>query len=257
MLTDFKPIIFNTPHCLNGIELYFAHDIHKGSELHDEQKWKAFKNELLSADNRFVVFVGDCFENAIVGSKSDVYTQKFNPYEQKEWFTAELKELADKTIAVVSGNHCARTTKTVGLYPLYDCCVAAGIAERYRQHFAFVDIGVGVSTHGKDKQFRYVGYLTHKLKDIKSCNGADFVDGIDFAAYGHDHTPKDQPRAKLVYDNKNKTVALKDIEIVDSGSFLTYGGYAADSGYRPSSSKCYKLILDGKTKEITSVGFHV
>ncbi len=257
MVSDFKPIVFATPQNFECIELYFAHDIHKGSELHDKRKWESFKNEILSADNRYVVFVGDCFENAVVGSKSDVYLQNFSPHEQKEWFTNELRELADRTVAIVPGNHCARTNRTVGLYPLYDCCLAAGIESRYRQHFAFVDIGVGDGGHSKNRQIQYVGYLAHKLKDIKSCNGADFVDGIDFAAYGHDHCPKDQPRSKLVYDNKNKFVTLKDIEIIDSGSFLTYGGYAADSGYRPSSSKCYKLILDGKTKEITSVGFHV
>ena len=128
----------------------------------------------------------------------------------------------------------------------------------YRHHFAFVDIGVGADYHGKGKQARYVGYIVHRFRDAKMYNTSDFVDGIDFAAYGHDHDPKDHPRAKLVYDPRNKTVSVKNIEVIDSGAFLTYGGYGVKSAYRPTSTKCYKLILSGSSrKSMKTVGFYV
>jgi hypothetical protein len=89
-------------------------------------------------------------------------------------------------------------------------------------------------------------------------NGSDFVDGIDFAAYGHDHDPKDHPRAKLVYDAKNKAISTKNIEVINCGAFMTYGGYGAKAGYRPLSSKVYKLVLAGKQrKSMKTVGFCV
>ena len=75
--------------------------------------------------------------------------------------------------------------------------------------------------------------------------------------YGHDHDPKDHPRAKLVYDTKNKFVSIKNIEIIDGGAFLEYGGYAATAPYRPASSKMYKIVFDGKNKYIKTVGFYV
>ena len=257
MLDDYKPIIFNCPTEFEEIELFFAHDIHKGSAQHDSKKWESFKRTLLAEPNRYVIFVGDCFENAIVGSKSDIYTQNFNPYEQKEWCTQQFRELSERIIAVVSGNHCSRTTKTVGLYPLYDCCLASGIENRYRHHFAVVDIGTG-NRGASGKQWRYAGYITHRIRDTKMYNGSDFVDGIDFCAYGHDHDPKDHSRSKLIYDSKNKTVTQKNIEVIDSGAFLTYGGYGVEGGYRPLSSKCYKLILPAdRNKKIETVGFYV
>jgi hypothetical protein len=53
-------------------------------------------------------------------------------------------------------------------------------------------------------------------------------------------------------------VTRKDIEVIDSGSFMTYGGYAAKSGYRPKSSKIYTLTLfSGRKQRMETHGFHV
>lgn len=258
MIDDYKPIFIKAPKEFENIEIYFAHDIHKGSEQHDTRKWKAFVDDILAQENRYVAFAGDCFENAIVGSKSDIYTQVVPPYEQKEWTTEQFSLLRDRIIAIVPGNHCNRTTKTVGLFPLYDCALAAGVDDKYRQHFAFVDLAVGDNNHrNKGNQHRYVGYITHKMRDNKTYNSSDFIDGIDFAAYGHDHDAKDHARSKLVYNRVRGTISQRNIEVIDSGAFLTYGGYGVEAAYRPLNSKCYKLILDGKQNAIQTVGFYV
>lgn len=252
MLSEYTPIVFNTPKEFDEIEIYFAHDIHNGSAQHDQQKWERFKSMVLEKPNRYVIWVGDYCENAIAGSKSDLYTQTSPPWAQKEWLSEQFIELSDRTIAIVPGNHESnRITRTCGLFPVYDCAKDAGLQDLYRQTFAFVDIGVGRG-HGADKQTRYVGYIVHRLRDCKSYNGALYIDGIDFAAYGHDHAPKSQPRGKLVYDCRNKAIIQKDIEIIDSGSFLTYGGYAAEKGYVPNSTKLFCLILGGDRDKVTS-----
>lgn len=258
MLSNYKPIVIHLPRDFKSAELYFAHDVHKGDALHDENKWERFKADILSAENRYIIFCGDYLDNAIVGSKGNIYEQIIPPHMQKEWFAEQLCQLRDRVLAIVPGNHEARTTRATGLSPIYDIVVLAGLDDKYRQHFAFVDIGIGqYRANNAHKQHRYVGFITHRMRDCKIYNGSDFVDGIDFAAYGHDHDAKDHPRAKLVYDNKNKTVAHKNIEVINSGAFLHYGGYSADSGYRPVSEKVYKLILSGTKKRITTVGFYV
>ena len=253
MLSEYKPIIFNTPPEFDEIELYFAHDIHYGSAQHDRKKWDRFKALVMSKPNRYIIWVGDYCENAIVGSKSDIYTQTAPPAAQKEWLTEQLIELADRSIAIVPGNYEGnRITRICGLFPVYDCAKDAGIQDRYRQTFAVLDIGVGDGGHGEGKQSRYVGYIVHKLKDFKNFNGALYVDGIDFAAFGHDHAPKSVPRGKLAYDKSNKRVVQRDVEIIDSGSFLTYGGYAVDGGYVPNSTKLFYLVLGGSKAKYTS-----
>jgi hypothetical protein len=261
MLPENKPIIFNTPQDTPAITIYFAHDIHKGSELHDREKWERFKRAILSQPNNYIIWVGDYCDFAVVGSKGDVYAQTCSPHEQKEWFTEQLVDLADRTIAIVPGNHeDNRITKTCGLFPVYDSALIAGIGNRYRQTYAMVDIGVGSSKHGagSQRQQRYVGFVAHRLRDCKHYNGSDFVEGIDFAASGHDHEPSDHPRAKVIYDPRNKQVLQKEVEVIDSGSFMTYGGYAARDACRPKSSKIYTLTLfSGRRKRLETHGFRV
>lgn len=262
MKSDYEPIIFPTDSNFETVELYFAHDIHCGSRESDLQKWGRFKQQILEQPNRFLIMVGDYCENALVDSKGDIYESTMPPASQKEWLSDEIYKLRHRIVCLVPGNHESnRITKKCGLYPVYDCAKEAGIEDRYRNAFAFVEIGVGNYSSPNRKVFRqlsYVGFITHRMKDIKSCNGSDFVDGIDFAASGHDHDPKDHPRSKLVYDGHSKTVTQKSVDVLNSGSFLNYGGYAAQGGYRPLSDKCYKLVLHGgREKSIVTVGFYV
>ena len=259
MQSDYKPVLFQTNPEFDEIEVYFLHDIHYGNAEYDNKKWSAIKREILAKPNRYIIFVGDYCENAVIGSKSDIYTQTASPFYQKEWFTEQLRDLKDRTICIVPGNHeDNRITKLCGLFPVYDCAKDVGIGNLYRHHFAIVDIAVGNGGHGKGKQTHYVGYIVHRMRDCKMYNSSDFVDGIDFAAYGHDHDPKDHPRAKLVYDANNKTVSRKNVEVINSGAFLDYGGYGVKSAYRPTSAKCYKLVLGGsRKKSMQTVGFYV
>jgi hypothetical protein len=257
-LSDDIPIRINLPNEKEYAETYFLHDVHFGSELFNAKKWESVKDIILNDENTYVCFIGDMMENAIPNSKSDMFTQKHSPAEQKEWVTQQFKDLAHKTLAVVSGNHESnRTTKTSGLYPLYDCCLIAGIGEKYRDTIAFMDIAVG-KYHGKrNKQMHYFGQIQHKAKDLKSYHSSDYTDGIDFFASGHDHEAKDRPRAKLVFDKHNKVIYKRNIECINCGSFCDFGGYGAKGAYRPQSDKMYKLRLFSNEKRMETTGFYM
>lgn len=257
-LPDEKPIICNLPKDIEYADIYFLHDIHFGSELFDERKWKALKKEIQNNDVGYVCWIGDFMENAIPNSKSDTFTQKYSPAEQKEWAAQELFDLRNKTLAVVPGNHeHNRTTKICGLYPIYDICMLAGVDKKYRDIIAYLDIGVGVRKDAKKKQVHYFGQIQHSAKDLKNYGTSDYTDGIDFFAYGHDHTPHDRPRAKMVFDHHNKVVYKRNIENLNSGSFCNFGGYGARGAFRPQSDKMYKLRIFSGEKRMQSTGFYV
>ena len=258
VLSFYQPIKCNLSRDLDYADIYFIHDVHYGAEIFDEKKWNAFKKKIQGNDKAYLCWVGDIMENALPNSKSDVFTQRYSPEEQKEWATQQLIDLKDKTIAVVSGNHeYNRTTKMCGLYPLYDCCLLAGVDEKYRNSIAFIDIGIGERRKGDRKQIHYFGQIQHKAKDTKLICSADYTDGIDFFAYGHDHEPKDKPRAKLVFDQHNKVIYKRNVEVLNSGSNCFFGGYGALEGYRPQSYKMYKLRIFGGKKDMESTGFYV
>lgn len=256
MISDWKPILIQTPSEFDSIEVYFAHDIHYGNECADMKKWERFKAEIKDKPNRYVIWVGDYCEIALANSKSNIYAQNQSLETQRLWMEQQFAELKNQTLCIVPGNHENRINRLAGLFPVYDAAVCAGVADKYRQHFAFVDIGVG-SVGLKGKQKHYVGFISHRLRDCKGYNGADFIEGVDFVGFGHDHDPKDHARSRIGFDSKNKTCYHRDIEVVNSGSWLEYGGYGADSGYRPQASKLYKLVLSGKEKSIQTIGYHI
>ena len=257
-LPDNIPIICNLPKDIEFADIYFLHDIHFGSELFNEKKWKALKKEIQSNDVSYVCWIGDVMENAIVGSKSDIYTQTHSPAQQKEWATEEMFDLRHKTLSVVAGNHeHNRTTKSCGLYPLYDICMLAGVDKKYRDTIAYLDIGIGKRKDQKNKQVHYFGQTQHVARENKNFGTSDYTDGIDFFAFGHDHSPKDRPRAKMVFDQHNKVIYKRNIENINCGSFCDFGGYGAKGACRPQSDKIYNLRIFGGEKKMKTTGFYV
>lgn len=251
-----KPILFNIPAEIGDVILYFASDMHRGSAEYNEQKWRGFE-KLLEEPNAYVIFVGDQMENATRSSKSDVYTQTMRPHEQKQWWTNNMRPYKDKVIAIVDGNHEARSAKDADNFPLYDIALALGIEDRYRSEAAFVDIGVGQRRQCDERQHHYIGYCVHKAQNLVNYGTADAIDGIDFFVSGHTHKPMDKPLGKLVYNANKKSVLERSVENIVSGSFLNYGGYAARGGMRPASQKLHKLILNATEKRIETIGFYI
>lgn len=251
------PILFNLPEALETAEIYLASDIHNGSAEFDEKRWEMFE-ELLKKPNSYVIFAGDQMEYATRSSKSDVYTQKMPPSQQKIWWIEHLYKYRDKIICLTDGNHeYNRGTKDADCYPIYDIATAIGIPERYRSEAAFVDIGIGNGGHGKGKQVHYVFRVQHQAKNNVNFGTADGIEGIDVFVSGHTHKPMDKPLGKLVYDSKNKSVSQKDVENIVCGHFLRFGGYGERGGYRPTATKLYSVILSGKKKSIETRGFHL
>ena len=253
------PIIVNLPESLEMAKIYLASDIHNGSAEFDEKRWRKFE-ELLKPPDSFVLFAGDQMEYATRTSKSDVYTQKLSPRQQKDWWIEHLRPLVaeGKVICCTDGNHeYNRGSKEADDFPIYDIALALGIQDRYRSEAAFVDIGVGDGGHGKGKQVRYVLRVQHKARNTGKFGTVDAFDGIDLFVSGHTHQPMDLPRAKLVYDAKNKSVSEKDVENIVCGHFLRFGGYGERDGHRPASTKLYMAMLSGKKKDIKTLGFHL
>ena len=257
MKSSRMPILFNLPESLETAEIYLASDIHNGSAEFDEKRWELFE-ELLKKPNAYVIFAGDQMEYATRSSKSDVYTQKMPPSQQKIWWIEHLYKYRDKIICLTDGNHeYNRGTKDADCYPIYDIATAIGIPERYRSEAAFVDIGIGNGGHGKGKQVHYVFRVQHQAKNNVNFGTADGIEGIDVFVSGHTHKPMDKPLGKLVYDSKNKSVSQKDVENIVCGHFLRFGGYGERGGYRPTATKLYSVILSGKKKSIETRGFHL
>ena len=118
MLPETVPVVCDYPQ-FDEIEIYPIHDLHYGNECFDAHKWNELTKLILAKENRFCIFVGDLMENAVPNSKSDVFSQTATPREQQEFIESVFKQFADRTLAIVDGNHeFNRSTRFAGLYPL-------------------------------------------------------------------------------------------------------------------------------------------
>lgn len=258
MLSEYDPIIVSLPKEWDSVEIFAIHDVHYGNEFFDQRTYDKLIKYILEKENRMIVWVGDLIENCVPNSKGDILTQVYSPQQQTDWLAEQFTKLADRTLAIVDGNHeFNRSTRFAGLYPLFTAAAIARIDDKYRSAFAVLDVSVGSSrARHKDRQAKYVGFLTHRAKDLKSFNTVDELDGFDFAFYGHDHEPSDHPRAKLVYVPNTRTMFRKNVEVVNNGAFLDFGGYSPRSGMRPKASKNWTMTLfGGEKKRIDTHGF--
>jgi hypothetical protein len=257
MIPESIPIVIDTT--FDEIEIYPIHDLHYGDENFDSHKWNELTKLILSKPNAMVAFVGDLMQAAIPNSKSDMFTQKATLREQQDFVTSIFKQFAGRICAIVDGNHEDRCARTCGLFPLYTSACLAGesVEDKYRSTHAVVDIGLKTN---HEKPSRVVGFICHKSKDLKSFSSVDSLEGFDFMFSGHDHEPRDHARGHLCYDRQRREIKVRSVEFLNSGSFLTYGGYGARAGYRPKSDKMYKLIVrncGNRQKAIETVGFYI
>lgn len=255
MLPESVPIVVDKPE-FNEIEIYPIHDLHYGDENFDMHRWNELSKLILAEPNRMVIFCGDLFQMALPNSKSSMFSQNVSTKDQQAFITEVFRTFKGRTLAIVDGNHEDRAYKATGLYALFTPAVLAGLEDKYRNSYAVVDLGFG----DQDRPSRIVGFVCHKSKDLKSFASVDALEGFDFMFAGHDHEPRDHARGHLCYDRQRREVKLKSVEMLNSGSFLTYGGYGAMAGYRPKSDKMYKLVVRAqpqRQKAVETVGFYV
>lgn len=98
-------------------DLYPIGDVHFGSAQCDIEFLKRVVDEIRDNPDAYWVGMGDFIENALIGSKSDIYKQTLPPREQINYICDILSPIAKKGLFLIAGNHEQRTMKMVGLCP--------------------------------------------------------------------------------------------------------------------------------------------
>jgi hypothetical protein len=114
---------FPTP----SITLFPLGDFHYGSRQCDVGFIQDVVKTIADDPQGYWFGMGDFMENAIIGSKSDVYLQVMPPKEQMEAIVELLKPIAEKGLFAIAGNHEQRSMRVVGLAPEQYICIQLGI----------------------------------------------------------------------------------------------------------------------------------
>lgn len=97
--------------------LYPIGDFHYGSRQCDLKFIEKLINEIKENPEAKWVSMGDLIENAIIGSKSDVYLQTIPPKEQVDAIISLLEPIKKQGLFLILGNHESRTMRVVGQQP--------------------------------------------------------------------------------------------------------------------------------------------
>lgn len=245
MKNDFDLITYKFD---NEIIIVPIGDIHIGNINFDLERWKKFKEKLLSTDNMYIVLVGDLIDNQTKNSHSPFSIAVIDgiamtPFEQKKYLINELKDIKQKILCGVPGNHEAKKdNKATDQDIMYDVFCKLDIEDKYRPSMAFLKIQIGI-THGSGG-----GTQTGSAVNKNEKFGYSF-DGLDCIIVGHTHKPAITKPMKLVIDSKNDKISFKPFYHVIATSWLKYGGYALVGQLTPSSFMEQELTLKKDTNK--------
>lgn len=228
---------------LPDIKIYPLGDVHLGAP---GCQFEAFKDLVLwiaEEPRSYAVMMGDLLDMGLKSSVGDVYHATMPPGLQKRAMVDALMPIRDKILALVSGNHERRLLRDTGICPTYDIAAKMDLEDRYRETMAFLRVGLGKNSHGKEYTYRLMlhhgsggggkaGSMISRMDDYFQA-----FDGVDIYIYAHSHKPAAFPGAKLMIDSQNRQILQRPTLTVCAGSWCVYenGGYAAQKTMRPVS----------------------
>jgi Predicted phosphohydrolases len=241
-------------------------DLHIGSPECNQSQVHSYIEQLTNEKDTYCILGGDLIDNAIVGSVGDVYEQQSTPMGQLGMIISLFLPVKDKILAVVQGNHEARSYKQTGIDLMAFFCRELGISDRYDPvgiclflRFGEVEKSIykGKNKQRKGRQLLYTIYLSHGISGGRTAgakaNALERVSNVinaDICILGHTHLPMVFKSSIFTVDTVNSGVFEKDITYINMGSTLGYSGYAEKLSLKPSSKANPTLILSGLTKKV-------
>ena len=228
--------------------LYPLGDFHVGSPQCNEAFIKKTIEEIKDNPKAKWVGMGDFMENAIIGSKSDVYTQILPPKEQLEHICTLLDPIKDKGLFLIAGNHEQRTMRMVGLMPEQYISIQLGIPYMEYSCLAVFQLMQAKTPQGFTCYFHhnYGGGYTKGGKINRSVKLREIVPTADATFSGHFHTTSRTP-FKWYDAGRSKVISHVGYDYI-TGSALEYDESYAEERAKPAAvTEFIKVTFIGNT----------
>lgn len=228
-------------------------DTHIGAGF-NVNKFKGYRDWIISKNNAFCVVVGDVTDNSISESIGDTYGT-MRPDEQKDLAEEMFAPLAEagKILAWIDGNHESRSSKKTDQFIGKDICKILGIYDVYDPNGIYMFLSVGYDRNkGERNRNVYTGFMIHGFTGARRVGGKanameDMAAGVqaDFYICAHAHQKITFPSYSLMPETRSKNVRFKKRSHLMAGSFQSWDGYAIKKCYRPTPMGSPRLRLDG------------
>lgn len=206
------------------VHLYIVSDVHIGAHGFQRSAFKKYLKEIENDPFAVVIAIGDLIDNATIGSKGCVYSQRIMPQKQIEQIIELLYPIREKIIFFCIGNHEERTFRQTGSDPGYTMCLGLDCLDKYNYVHGFITIKAAGKAY-KIYSTHNIGKSESKLKTMaRSHPECDIIIG------GHIHQPKVVAVAQELHSGKIKTTYA-----VTGKAWLKDESYSISAAYEPVS----------------------
>lgn len=233
----------------NSIKLFALADAHIGDACADISKLRKVIDFIKNTPNMYVVLLGDILNTGLKNSKSDVYSETMSVRDAQKLALELLTPIKDRIIGITPGNHENRVWREVGVDISLWLAEKLGLQDVYRNNGLALNIMFGKDSNGNPYHLHVFGQhggYGGGRKLGSAINAIEDMDGIicnaDLYIRAHTHSAI-QGKRKVFHFNDRGEVESQTKNYFNAVSFLNYGGYAYDKGYRPQSNDpCYLNI---------------
>ena len=236
-------------------------DLHLGDIHSDGKKIQEWLSYIRETENCFCILNGDLCDNAIRTSIGDTYGATLSPMLQLEQAVKLFEPIKDKILAVLPGNHEARTYRTDGIDMTQVICNQLGIGDYYSPASALIFVQFGdQGGHRNHWPVLYSIYCVHGSAGGRKEGGklqrlVDLSSIIDADIYIHSHThlPMIARNSYFRVNTRYCTAEKVDRLFINTSSSLEWGGYGEVQSYKPNSLETPMIILDGRKRGMRAV----
>ena len=233
---------------IENLNIYPISDVHFGSNQCDAFEFHKYIKRIEKDPNAVAFILGDLFEcNSIAMIE-----------EQVQLMARVLKPIKDKIAVIVYGNHELKLKRKTNIDVIIDLAVEMDLdPDIIFEDGVYVFLQFGNTKAHDNRPLCYQLYATHGAGKAKTNGGkvdsledrAKNIPTADIVIGGHFHTPFAVRESIPRVDESNRKIQYKDRLIVESNSWLEYGGYAERAGFPPTSLTPPIISLNGQGKK--------
>lgn len=237
---DFDAAKFKTLELVQITDMQWGHIACKRDRIREYRDW------ILRAPNRYMIWTGDNVDSATMQSKGTTWENTGSPQQQLYEFCQEWAPAAHRILGYVGGNHERRCLTTFGDLGI---TIAALLQVPYSRGKQYIDITFGAHQPYMITQWHGMGGARTKGTVAQAL--FRFASEGDSHLYlmGHHHQSMIIPFFKE-RRNKKGVGHVKTMAACGSSFLDTWGSYAEVAGYAPSDVLMPRVVLgrDGSSE---------
>jgi hypothetical protein len=195
-------------------------DVHVGADGHHKKEFDAVVNLIAEIPNFYVIIGGDSTESSGLATKSSVFDENKHGIDQIIDLRKRLRPIKDRILFIRSGNHgFERSMKANKIPPEHV------LAELLEVPF-FRGFGAAIINARKNAYVLATNHTNQNAHKLEWLN-------TDVLFMEHKHIKGFQRETVAMANKFTKKWMVRDRLVVQTGSFLSWAGYAKDRLYRP------------------------